>query len=176
MRTSLLILSLLFLLPTASFSPLPLQDSRRQGHGFEKQLEPVAFLLGKHRGEGRSLMGAYRETMSATWALGHTAIILQSGSTAGGMVVFQDMRVFTWDPIQKRIRVRQFANGGVCTYNLKVDAEGSKVILEQDDLEGMKRPEWRYTFEKEKGGFSYQVDQKSGDEFRKYVAGKLKKQ
>ena len=176
MRTSLLILSFLFLLPAASFSPLPVQDSRRQSRGFEKQLEPVAFLVGKHRGQGRSLMGAYRETMSATWTLGHTAIVLQSGSIAGGMVVFQDMRVFTWDRLKKRIRVRQFANGGVCTYTVKVQNEGSKVILEQDDLEGMKRPEWRYTFEKKKGGFSYQVDQKSGEEFRKYVAGKLKKQ
>jgi len=172
MRYSLLILCLLFVLPAAS-SPR-VQDSRPRTHGFQKQLEPVAFLLGKHQGEGRSAMGAYRETMSATWALGHTAIVLQSASTAAGMTVFQDMRVFTWDAVHGRIRVRQFARGGVCTYTAKV-ADG-KVVLEQDDLEGMKRPEWRYTFNKDKAGFSYQVDQRSGEEFRKYVAGKLEKQ
>ncbi len=90
------------------------------------------------------------------------------------MVVFQDMRVVTWDPVKARIRVRQFARGGVCTYTASVKEDRS-VVLDQDDLEGMKRPEWRYTFKKAKDGFSYQVDQKSGDKFRKYVAGKLKK-
>ena len=169
MRNTLLILCLLFVLPAASF-----QDSRPQSRGFQKQLQPVAFLLGKHQGQGRSGMGAYRETVSATWALGHTAIVLQSGSKAGDMVVFQDIRVFTWDRVKSRIRVRQFAFGGVCTYTAKVEEDGT-VILEQDDLEGMKRPEWRYTFKKEKDGFSYQVDQKAGDKFRKYVAGKLTK-
>lgn len=166
MRTILLTLCPLFVLPAASF-----QDSRRQSRGFEKQLQPVAFLLGKHEGQGRSRMGPFRETMTASWALGHTAIVLQSGSTAGGTVVFQDMRVFTWDRINSRIRVRQFARGGVCTYTAKV--EGGQVILEQEDLEGMKRPEWRYTFKREKDGFSYQVDQQSGAVFRKYVAGRL---
>jgi len=174
MRYTLLILCLLFVLPAASFRA-PFQDSRPQSQGFEKQLQPLAFLVGKHKGEGRSGMGAYRETVSATWALGKTAIVLQSASRAGDMVVFQDIRMFTWDRVKARIRVRQFAFGGVCTYTASVDKDGT-VVLNQDDLEGVKRPEWRYTFKKEKNGFSYQVDQKSGDKFRSYVAGKLKKQ
>lgn len=173
MRYTLLILCLFFVLPAASFRA-SVQDSRRQSQGFEKQLQPVAFLVGKHQGEGRSRMGAYRETMSATWALGHTAIVVQSASRVGDMVVFEDMRVFTWDRVKARIRVRQFAFGGVCTYTVKV-AEDSTVVLDQDGLEGMKRPEWRYTYKKDKNGFSYQVDQKSGKRFRKYVAGKLEK-
>jgi hypothetical protein len=153
--------------------PAAAQDTRRKSQGFEKQLQPVAFLVGKHMGTGRSAMGGYRESLSGNWALGKTAIVVQSASKVGDMVVFQDMRVFTWDRVKARIRVRQFARGGVCTYTAKV--EDGKVVLQQDDLEGMKRPEWRYTFKKDKNGFSYQVDQKSGKRFRKYVAGKLEK-
>lgn len=181
MRTTRLTLCLLFALPAAFSMP---QDSRRQARGFEKQLQPVAFLVGKHQGQGKSAMGTYRETMSASWAVDHTAIVLQSASTAGGAVVFQDLRVFTWDQLESRIRVHQFARGGVCTYTARVEGskvvggkvEGSKVVLEQDGLEGLKRPEWRYTLKQEKDGFSYQVEQKSGDEFRGYVAGTLERQ
>ncbi len=167
---TLSVVAILFLLPAAA------QDSRRQSQaqGFEKQLQPVAFLLGKHQGAGRSAMGAYRESLTGAWALGKTAIVVQSASKVGDMVVFQDMRVFTWDRAKRRIRVRQFAFGGVCTYTVEVQEDGA-VVTNQDDLEGLGRPDWRYTYTKTKNGFSYQVDQKAGKKFRKYVAGKLEK-
>ena len=151
------------------------QDTKKtRPQGFEKQLQPLAFLVGVHEGSGRSQMGPYVEGMSGHWALGKTAIVLQSVSKAGGMTVFADMRVVTYDSINKRIRVRQFAFGGVCTYTAEVQDDGS-VVLNQDAMEGMRRPAWRYTLKKSEDGFSYQVDQKAGDKFKKYVAGKLKR-
>ena len=146
--------------------PAAAQDTRRKSQGFEKQLQPVAFLVGKHLGTGRSAMGGYRESLSGNWALGKTAIVVQSASKVGDMVVFQDMRVFTWDRVKRRIRVRQFAFGGVCTYTVEVKQDGT-VVTHQDAAEGIKRPAWRYTYTKIEKGFRYQVDQKAGKEFRK---------
>ena len=54
--------------------PAAAQDTRRKSQGFEKQLQPVAFLVGKHMGTGRSAMGGYRESLNGNWALGKTAM------------------------------------------------------------------------------------------------------
>ena len=138
------------------FVPLALfafQDKAAQDQvetNWQKKLAPIAGFDGEHRGQGRSRMGGYQERWHGEWINGKTAFQLRTESRQGQMTVFQDVRVFTWDKTQKRIRCRQFARGGVCTYDVEVKGDGT-LVLHEKEAEGLDRGEWRYTISFGKG-------------------------
>lgn len=157
-----LLISLLSFLPVAQDDPVT----------YEKELQPVAFLAGTFQGKGRSPLGEYDETISVEWAQNKTLLVLRSKSTVDTMTVFEDLRVFSYDPEKKRIRCRQFAMGFVGTYDVEVKEGGKTVVLNEAECEG-KMDEWKYTFTAEEKGFSYRLETKAQGKFREYVKGTL---
>jgi len=138
---------------------------------YEKELAPVAFLVGEFQGEGTHPWGPYEETLEGEWAQNKTLIVVRSKSTMGGRTVFEDLRVFSFDG--ERIRARQYAMGWVRAYDVRVD--GEKVVLEEAAREGAAKTPWRYTFEQEADGFAYRVDALRDSVMQRYVSGELRR-
>jgi hypothetical protein len=121
-------------------------------------------------------MGPYQETFEGRRGVGGTILEVRSTSKAGSMTVFQDLRVFSYDRVEKQLRCRQFAFGAVATYDVEVSTGGQKVVLTEEHFEGGTRAPWRYTYTAiSKKGFSYAVHTKRGDVWRPYVSGTLKR-
>lgn len=143
----------------------------------EKELKPISFYVGTFEGESKSPLGPYKETITGEWALDKTAIIVQSKCTAFDMIVFEDIRIFTYDRKNKEIRARQFAMGDLAIYDVIIKDKCKTILLEETSHEGNIRNEWRYTITvTDKDEFSYVADAKDKDEFKKYVGGSLKRQ
>ena len=140
----------------------------------EKELKPVSFVLGVFEGEGRSGMGAYKETMTTEWGPGKQTLILRSRSTAGSMTVFEDLRIISYDNKGKKLRMRQWAMGDLAEYDVEVKDDGKTLVFTETSHEGRGRPEWRYTWtRKGDDSFSYVVETKRGDRYSEYVSGSL---
>lgn len=156
------------------FAAAPQDDGEWQPPSYAKELAPLAPLVGTVEGDGQSLMGPYRETQTGEWGLNKTVLIVRTKSTAGGMTVFEDVRVFSWDNEKKKIRCRQFGMGDLAVYDVDVRDGGKTIVLNETAHEGRVRSEWRYTFTfKNDREFSYVVDAKDGGKFSKYVSGTL---
>lgn len=151
------------------------QDEGWKPATWEKELAPVACFLGSLAGKGASPMGAYDETMTGEWANNKTVIVVRSKSAMGSRVVFEDVRIFSWDDQRKRIRARQFGMGDLAVYDVDVKDGGGTLVLNETAHEGRQREEWRYTIQVGKDGFSYVVDAKGPGGFSNYVSGSLKR-
>ncbi len=149
------------------------QDEKRAPHlpDHSKQLEAIAFLAGSFEGMGKNPLGAYHERFKGEWDVNNTVLTVTSTSTMEGMIVFEDLRVFSWDNVNKRIRMRQWAMGDLITFN--VESKDDKVICTEAEHEGKARGEWRYTFEKAGGGFKYTLEEKRKGEFSQYLGATL---
>lgn len=142
----------------------------------EKELGPLAFLVGTFEGEGKSLLGPYRETMTGEWAAHKTVIVIRSRSVAGETTVFEDLRVISYDNAKKRLRMRQYAMGDLAEYDIDVHDEGKTLVFRETAHEGRGRPEWRYTLTvPSSDAFSYTVEDRHGGSIRPYVSGSLKR-
>lgn len=137
-------------------------------------LDPVSFLAGEFEGEGKHQWGTYTETLTGEWALGRSVLIVRSKSTMQGRIVFEDVRVFSWDAAKKRVRMRQYAMGDLAIYD--IEAKDGTVVFKETAHEGASRPEWRYTIRRGEDGFEYRVEAKGKDGvFAPYVAGALRR-
>jgi dipeptidyl aminopeptidase/acylaminoacyl peptidase len=147
-----------------------------QGQDRAKELEPVSFLVGSLTGEGSHPLGRYDETLRGEWSLNRTVIVVRSRSAMEGRTVYEDLRVFSYDPTRKVIRMRQYGLGDVAVYDVRVEDGGKRIVLQEVAHEGNARGEWRYTYRR-KGAteFEYQVDARHGDAWKKYVAGSLRR-
>ena len=140
---------------------------------YENELAPVSFLVGKFYGKGSHPWGQYDETLTGEWRHNKTIIVVRSQSRIQGRVVFEDLRVFSYDPAKKIIRMRQYALGDLAVYEVAV--EGDNTVLNETAHEGGTRAEWRYTYTKSGDGFSYAVHAKNKEgAFVPYVSGELR--
>ena len=138
--------------------------------------DSLAFLIGSFEGAGKSQMGPYEETLTGQLEVGKSILTVRSQSTAVGTTVFEDLRVFSHDASTRKLRARQFAFGGVATYDVTIADDRQSVTLTEAAFEGERRPPWRYVYTDIKtDGFSYRVENKRGDEWSLYVSGSLKR-
>ncbi len=149
------------------------QDAPRAPHlpDHSKQLEAIAFLAGTFEGIGKNPLGAYHEEFTGNWDVNKTVFTVRSTSTMEGMIVFEDLRVFSWDNVNKRIRMRQWAMGDLITYDVTTD--GDKVVCTEAEHEGKARGEWRYTLEANANGFAYTLEEKQRGKFAHYLGATL---
>lgn len=141
-----------------------------------KPFDAIAFLVGTFEGAGKSQMGPYTESFSGQTEVSETVLTVRSSSTAAGMTVFSDLRVFSYDRPNQRVRCRQFAFGAVATYDVAVEDSGKTVVMTEVSYEGGNRAPWRYTYSDiSKTGFSYAVHTRRGADWRPYVSGKLER-
>lgn len=138
--------------------------------------DALSFLVGSFEGDGKSQMGPYTETLTGRMEVGKTILTVRSESKAVGMTVFQDLRVFSYDASTKKLRARQFAFGGVATYDVEVADDDKRVVLTEVAYEGGRRAPWRYVYSAiSKDGFTYRVENKRGDKWSLYVGGTCKR-
>lgn len=149
------------------------QDTQRAPHlpSHAEQLKAIAFLAGNFTGQGANPIGAFRETQVATWDINHTVLTVRTTSTMDKLIVFEDLRVFSFDNDKQAIRMRQWAMGDMITYDVKLD--DGKLVCTEIAHEGKGRGEWRYTFTAGKPGFSYALEEKRDGKFAPYVQGTL---
>ena len=141
-----------------------------------RQLAPLAGFVGAWQGTGTSQLGPYTETLSGEWALNRTAIIVRTQSTAGGQTVFEDLRVFSYDPARDRLRLRQWAFGDLIEYDVVVADDGRRLVASPTAQEGGVRAPWRYTWTlSEDGGIHYLVETQEGGAWSSYVTGTLRR-
>ncbi|MHC4136904.1 MAG: hypothetical protein ACYS0K_18250 [Planctomycetota bacterium] len=149
--------------------------AQAQGHATE--LEPVAFLVGKLTGKGSHPMGSYDETLTGEWSLNGTVIVVRSRSVMQGRTsssVYEDLRVFGNDPARKVIRMRQYGMGDVAVYDVAIEDDGQRIVLNEVAHEGNARGEWRYTYRRKSATeCEYEVDTRQGDTWQKYVTGSV---
>jgi len=147
-----------------------------QGQGRATELEPVSFLVGAFTGKGTHPLGGYDETLTGEWSLNRTVIVVRSRSVMKGRTFYEDLRVLSYDPARKVIRMRQYGLGDVVVYDVAVEAGGERIVLHEVAHEGNGRGEWRYTYRRKSATeFAYEVDARQGDAWKRYVAGTLRK-
>jgi len=136
-------------------------------------LDAVSFLEGEWQGRGKHPYGPYDETQTIARALGGTVIEVRTKSTMGQQTVHEDLRVISWDPAAKALRMRQWAKGWLRVYTGAAGDDGTFVFTETA-REGAEKDRWRYTFTPSKaGGFSYRVDTDAGEGWKPFVSGAL---
>lgn len=136
-------------------------------------LAPVEFLVGTWNGEGKHPYGAYQETQTASRGVGGTVIEIRTKSTMGPQTVHEDLRVISFDPTAKALRMRQWAKGVLRVYTGKTGKAG-QVVFSETSREGVSAEHWRYTFvPTEGGGFTYQVHIDKGSGWKPFVSGSL---
>ena len=97
----------------------------------------------------------YDETIKSEWTLGGIALEFRSKSVMGPQVVFEDLRVFSFDAAAKRLRMRQWTAGLLREYTGAATDAGDLVFTETAH-EGTSAEAWRYTFSpQESGGFTW---------------------
>jgi len=147
--------------------------AQAQGNG--TGLASVAFLAGKLTGKGSHPMGSYDETLTGEWSLNGTILVVRSRSAMAGRTVYEDLRVFSYDPVRKVIRMRQYGMGDVAVYDAAIEDDGKRIVLNEVAHEGNARGEWRYTYRrKSETEWEYEVDARQGGAWRRYVAGALR--
>ena len=138
-------------------------------------LDDVSFLVGEFSGKGKHPWGQYDESITAVRALSNSTIELRSKSTMGEQVVFEDLRVFSYDAPNKTLRMRQFSPGLLREYT-GTKTESGAIVFTETAREGAANDVWRYTFTPGEKSFSYAVHAralKDGSEWKPYVSGEL---